>query len=549
MQKQKGEEMKRMFLGFGILAILAGCASNPLENPTAQSCAEYYKAGDKQTAEAVCGKISGWGNSDGYYYLSKIEHDKGNELKRLGLLYKARRAYGSEYKEAEKEYLERALSEKKNKNYGQAKEIFEILASHNNVRSQRELGNIYYYGLGVAASTDKAVSWFKKASTAGDQYSKNSLNTIFADDYKRGLKLYESKNYSEALKVWLPIAKEGHYDAQGYLGDLYRLGKLGAPDYSEAAKWYSLAADQDGAYESYRLALLLNDGQGVSKNTREAYKYFKKAADKGYGSAYFYVAYFLSKGEGVTKDLIAARKWYEKALIKDPEESVVKNNLALMYQRGEGGDRDLKRAKELFKLAADAGNELAANNLKSLEKMLAIQKKYPNSPKLFGIHTYGATRDEMRSAIKSAGATVIREKYSYFADTYNSRQVMPGSYEMLAFYSQESDGNDYGSSGDYLAQIQYKFRSSSKWYIDEIRDILSQKYGYPDSSYGSAHLGEVTHYWYKNGVTIKLERGWPNLDLLLSYNVSDFKSKMDSEIEAVKKREKLKKYEGSSSAF
>lgn len=541
--------MKRMFLGFGILAILSGCASNPLENPTAQSCAEYYKAGDKQTAEAVCGKISGWGNSEGYYYLSKIEHDKGNELKSLGLLYKARRAYSSEYNKAENEHLERALSEKKNKNYGKAKEIFELLASHNNVRSQRELGNIYYYGLGVAASTDKAVSWFKKASTAGDQYSKNSLNTIFADDYKKGLKLYESKKFSEALQVWLPIAKEGHYDAQGYLGDIYMLGKLGAPDYSEAAKWYNLAADQDGAYESYRLALLLKDGKGVSKNTREAYKYFKKAADKGYGSAYFYVAYFLSNGEGVTKDLIAARKWYEKAVIKDPEESVIKNNLALMYQRGEGGDRDLKKAKELFKLAADAGYERAANNLKNLEIMLAIQNKHPNSPKLFGINIYGATRDEMRTAIKAAGARPLREKYNYYADKYNSRSVMPGSSDMFVFYSLESDGNDYGSSGDYLAQVRYEFPTSSKWYIDEIKDVLSQKYGYPDNSYGSSNLGEVTHYWYKDGVTIKLERGWPNLNLLLSYNVSDFKYKMDAEIEAGEKAEKMKKYEGASSAF
>lgn len=540
--------MKRMFLGFGILAILSGCASNPLENPTAQSCAEFYKAGDKQTAEAVCSKIAGWGNSDGYYYLSKIEQDKGNELKSLELLYKARRSYSSEYKKAENEHLERALSEKKNKNYGQARQIFELLVSLNSVRSQRELGNIYYYGLGVAASTDKAVSWFKKASAAGDQYSKNSLNTIFADNYKKGLEFYENKKFSEALQVWLPIAEEGHYDAQGYLGDIYRLGKLGKPDYSEAAKWYKLAADQEGSYEAYQLALLLKDGKGVSKNAQEAYRYFKKAADKGKSDAYFYVAYFLSEGEGVSKDLTEARNWYEKALAEKPT-NAIQNNLALMYQRGEGGDLNLNKAKELFKLAAEAGNERAANNLENLEKMLAIQNKHPNSPKLFGINIYGATRDEMRSAIKAAGARPLREKYNYYADKYNSRSVMSGSSDMFVFYSLESDVNNYGSSGDYLAQVRYEFPTSSKWYIDEIKDVLSQKYGYPDNSYGSSNLGEVTHYWYKDGVTIKLERGWPNLNLLLSYNVSDFKYKMDAEIEAGEKAEKMKKYEGSSSAF
>ena len=200
-------------------------------------------------------------------------------------------------------------------------------------------------------------------------------------------------------------------------------------------------------------------------------------------------------------------------------------------------------------MAVAAGGENAANNLKSLENMLAIQKKHPNSPELFGINLYGATRDEMRSAIKAAGARPTREEYTYFADNYNSRNIMPGSKEMLVFYSHGSDGNNYGSSGDYLAQIQYKFSSSNKWYIDEIKDLLSQKYGYPDNSYGTSNLGEVTHYWYKDGVSIKLERGWPNLNLLLSYNLSDFKYKMEAEIEAVKKAQKMKKYEGSSSAF
>lgn len=540
--------MKNAFLGLGILVTLSGCASNPLENPTAKSCAEYYNSGEIKTAEAVCGKISDWGNSEGHYYLSKIERDKGNELRSLDLLYKAGRTYSSEYKKAESEYLEKALSEKKNKNYVQAKEIFELLATHNNTIAQRELGNIYYYGLGVAANTDDAVSWFKKASTAGDQYSKNSLNYIFDDDYKKGMKLYKSEKYSEALKVWLPIAKEGHYNAQGFLGDIYRLGKLGAPDYSEAAKWYSLAADQDGAYEAYQLALLLKDGKGVSKNTREAFKYFKIAADKGKSDAYFFLAYFLSEGEGVNKDLTSARYWYEKALAEAPS-SAVQNNLALMYQRGEGGDRDLIKANELFKLASDAGNEFATNNLKNLESMLAIQKKYPNSPELFGMNLYGATRDAMRSAIKAAGARPLREEYKYYADKYNSRSVMPGSSEMLVFYSLESDGNNFGSSGDYLASVQYEFPTSSKWYIDEIKDVLSQKYGYPDNSYGTSNLGEVTHYWYKDGVTIKLRRGWPNLNLQLSYDVSDFKYKMDAEIEAGERAEKMKKYEGSNSAF
>jgi TPR repeat protein len=540
--------MKRSFLGLGILSILSGCASSPLENPTAQSCEGYYKSGETQTAEAVCRKISDWGNSEGYYYLSKIELDKGNELESFNLLYKARSNYSSEYEEAEQKYLGRAYVEKVNRNYKEAKEIFELLVTHNNVIAQHELGNIYYFGLGISADENAAVPWYKKASDAGDQNSKKLLNSIFIDDYKKGLKLYKSKKFTEALQVWLPIAKNGHHDALGYIGDIYRLGKLGKIDYSEAAKWYKLAADQDGAYEAYRLALLIKDGKGVPKNTRKAYKYFKKSADKRFSAAYFYVAYFLSEGEGVGKDLTAARNWYEKALAENPSSSI-QNNLALMYQYGKGGDRDLNKALKLFKLSAESGLENASINLKTLENMLVIQKKYPKSPELFGINLYGATRYDLRAAIKGSGGKPEREDYAYFADKYNSRSVMPGSSEMLVFYSHNSDGNKHGSSGDYLAKIKYEFPSSNKWYVNELKDALAQKYGNPKSSYGAANLGSVTHFWYKDGVTIILRRGWPNLNVSLSYKVPDFNSKMESEIKASEKSIKLKKYENSTSAF
>ena len=251
---------------------------------------------------------------------------------------------------------------------------------------------------------------------------------------------------------------------------------------------------------------------------------------------------------GVTKDLVAARKWYEKGL-KTSNSSSIQNNLGLMYQRGEGGPHDLDKAMKLFKLAADSGSKTAISNIKDLENIIATKSKHAKSPKLFDVKLYGATRSEMRSAIKRAGAKPLREKLNYFADEYDSKEVMPGSSKMFVFYSLESDRVTYGSDDDFLAQVRYEFPTSNKWYVDEIKELLINKYGNPDYSSGSANLGSVTHSWYKDGVTIRLKRDWPNLDLRLLYNISHFKNKMDAEIKAIKEAEKFKKYKNSESSF
>ena len=62
-----------------------------------------------------------------------------------------------------------------------------------------------------------------------------------------GLSAYQSKDYTTALRTWLPLAEAGNRDAQFYVGGLYMDGAGVAEDRVRAHAWWRLAADQGHA--------------------------------------------------------------------------------------------------------------------------------------------------------------------------------------------------------------------------------------------------------------------------------------------------------------
>ena len=92
---------------------------------------------------------------------------------------------------------------------------------------------------------------------------------------------YDAKNYSEAAK-WAKIAAEqGNAVAQNNLGLLYDNGQGVRQDYQEAAKWYRKAAEQGDASAQGNLGVLYEQGQGVRQNKAVAKEWFGKACDNG----------------------------------------------------------------------------------------------------------------------------------------------------------------------------------------------------------------------------------------------------------------------------
>jgi len=104
-------------------------------------------------------------------------------------------------------------------------------------------------------------------------------------DFGKGLAALSKNDFATALSEWVPLANDGNTSAQYHLGIMYRNGKGVSKDYTEALKWFRLAAKQDNIDQHLKfvfmssninaqitLGKMYEDGQGVSQDYTEALK-------------------------------------------------------------------------------------------------------------------------------------------------------------------------------------------------------------------------------------------------------------------------------------
>lgn len=89
---------------------------------------------------------------------------------------------------------------------------------------------------------------------------------------------YRHEAYDKAAHLLRPLAERGDPQAQTYLGFMYEFGRGVPQNYTEAFKWYCLAAEQDHAFAQYQLGLLYDKGFGVKRDFVEAHKWLNLAA-------------------------------------------------------------------------------------------------------------------------------------------------------------------------------------------------------------------------------------------------------------------------------
>ncbi len=95
------------------------------------------------------------------------------------------------------------------------------------------------------------------------------------------------------------------------------------------------------------LAHSYSEGNLVDYDEAKAFEWFQKAAEAGNPEAAFYVAGAYDRGEGIEQNDFKARHWYQRALASD-DEGLAATNLAWMYLKGRGGDKNIDRARELL---------------------------------------------------------------------------------------------------------------------------------------------------------------------------------------------------------
>lgn len=225
-------------------------------------------------------------------------------------------------------------------------EYFMKAAEQNDAWGQYHVGQCYKYGWGVKENSYKAYEYYVKSAdnNCGAACEKVGL---FLDD---GIGCEQDKD--AAIKMWAKGDSLGDGNCAGCLGLKYHAME----DYDNAYKMFYKAyeADADDTY-TYFLALCYKNGCGVQKDCRIAIQLFEEVIEKIPGGYDDIGCIYLFENE--IRNTTLAVKYFQKAVDKGITEGYT--HLGFCYANGFGVVKDREKAKELFQVAIDQGDEEA----------------------------------------------------------------------------------------------------------------------------------------------------------------------------------------------
>lgn len=115
---------------------------------------------------------------------------------------------------------------------------------------------------------------------------------------------------------------------------------------------------------------------------------------------------------------------------------------------------------------------------------------------LFGVDLSQATRDEMRVAVRTSGAKLIKEAGSDgFYDEYGSNKLLQGSSKLYLGYVKKDNR---------LAFVEYQLDGL---HHPEMIQKLTRKYGKPETVKGKFY-SDSQYHWLSDGVKILMYQDW-----------------------------------------
>jgi TPR repeat protein len=115
---------------------------------------------------------------------------------------------------------------------------------------------------------------------------------------------------SEAARWYSRAAEYSHTLAIYHLGGLYEAGRGVHQDYLKAIKYYEIASNLGNLDALYQLGIIYDYGKGTSPDKNKAINYYTQAAEKGNTMAQFTLGQLFEKGKLVSKNILEAIKWY-----------------------------------------------------------------------------------------------------------------------------------------------------------------------------------------------------------------------------------------------
>ena len=142
--------------------------------------------------------------------------------------------------------------------------------------AQFQIGDCYFFGLGIPQDQVQGVIWYRRAAQAGQMNAQFNLGGCLHEG------LGTEANLGEAILWWRRSAGQDYPPAQISIGDAYLFGKGLEQDEEEGVRWYRKAADQNYPAAQHRLGNCYFNGQGVRRDVVQAIQWYRKAADQGY---------------------------------------------------------------------------------------------------------------------------------------------------------------------------------------------------------------------------------------------------------------------------
>lgn len=263
----------------GITGVMAPCQAMESEEPKSTPVVSYLPRIDCLDRDYINGDaidISGWPS----------EFDNAHGL--LGKVYQAEQKYedaaqlfhGLALLGSRSAQYEFALMCKKGEgveqNYEEANKWLLKAAIQEHSSAQYQLGQMHTKGEGVPQNYTTAAKWYRLAAEQGHSYAQYEFGLLFS---KKGLGV--EPNDQEAAKWCEKAAKQGHIDAQFWFGLMHQHGKGVKKSFTNALRWYHVAAMQ-GQRQAQDLLEKLNRA-----GNRILQKFLEKLGEAGTERGFF----------------------------------------------------------------------------------------------------------------------------------------------------------------------------------------------------------------------------------------------------------------------
>ncbi len=208
------------------------------------------------------------------------------------------------------------------------------LADKRYVPAYISLASLYHEGEYLAFSDEKALDYYDKAYSLGDEKVKLKAADIYAQKQE---KIY---NKDKARSIYKEYSNLG----DGYAS--YQIAKLYEPETQKAVYWYKKSSEQDYLQGRFKYALIRLKGKYEEQNIKEAISEIQNLSKNGFSKASYALGKINDNGVYLEKDSSKAIEYFSKA----DRQGDIKASIAIadIYAIKSSPLRDDKKAKELY---------------------------------------------------------------------------------------------------------------------------------------------------------------------------------------------------------